>query len=420
MSRWVGGASAPPVSQPAAPPAAPRRGRGGLSPTPPVASRSQELERALVAQVGPAVERAFRESLPAWFDGVRRPMPWREGGADGRRDPYRVWVSEVMLQQTRVETATPYFERFVDAFPTVAALAAAPQDRVLKLWEGLGYYSRARNLHRAAGVVVAEHGGAVPDTEVAFRALPGVGPYTAAAVLSLAFGRPLAVLDGNVVRVLARVFAVEADAKAGPTRRALQTLADRLLDTGDPGRFNEAVMELGAVLCTPRSPACPACPLRGVCAAYAEGAPERYPVVSKAKPVPHHTVVVAVVADGAGRLLIQRRPEDAMLGGLWEFPGGKQEPGEALAETCRREVREELGVEVEVGRALARVEHAYSHFRITLHAFRCRLTEGEPVSASGEPVRWVRPESLDDYAFPRANRRVIEALQAEVRQPRLL
>ncbi|MDT0630512.1 A/G-specific adenine glycosylase [Rubrivirga sp. S365] len=385
-----------------------------------MASRSQELERALVARVGPAVEEAFRESLPAWFDGVRRPMPWREGGADGRRDPYRVWVSEVMLQQTRVETATPYFERFVEAFPTVAALAAAPQDRVLKLWEGLGYYSRARNLHRAAGVVVAEHGGAVPDTEAAFRALPGVGPYTAAAVLSLAFGRPLAVLDGNVIRVLTRVFAVEADAKAGPTRRALQTLADQLLDTDDPGRFNEAVMELGALLCTPRSPNCPNCPLNGVCAAYAEGAPERYPVTSKAKPVPHHTVVVAVAADGAGRLLIQRRPEDAMLGGLWEFPGGKQEPGETLAETCRREVREELGVEVEVGRALARVEHAYSHFRITLHAFRCRLAGGEPVSASGEPIRWVQPESLDDYAFPRANRRVIEALQAEVRQPRLL
>ena len=380
----------------------------------------ESLERALVGRVTPPVEGAFREALPTWFDGARRPMPWRESGADGRRDPYRVWVSEVMLQQTRVETATPYFERFVAAFPTVRALAEAPQDRVLKLWEGLGYYSRARNLHRAAQAVADQHGGAVPDTEAVFRALPGVGPYTAAAVLSLAFDRPLAVLDGNVIRVLARVFAVEADAKAGPTRRALQTLADRLLDAERPGRFNEAVMELGATLCTPRSPDCPRCPLNGVCAAYAEGEPERYPVTSKAKPVPHHTVVVAVIDDGAGRLLIQRRPEDAMLGGLWEFPGGKQEPGEALAETCRREVREELGVEVDVGVPLARVEHAYSHFRITLHAFRCRRTGGEPVSASGEPVRWVRPEDLDDYAFPRANRRVIEALQAEARQPRLL
>ena len=380
----------------------------------------ESLERALARGVTPPVEAAFRGALPAWFDGAQRPMPWRASGADGRRDPYRVWVSEVMLQQTRVETATPYFERFVAAFPTVEALAAAPLDDVLKRWEGLGYYSRARNLWRAARAVAAEHGGEVPDTEAAFRALPGVGPYTAAAVLSLAFDRPLAVLDGNVARVLARVFAVEADAKAGRTRRALQALADRLLDAERPGRFNEAVMELGATVCTPRSPDCPRCPLNGVCAAYAEGEPERYPVTSKAKPVPHHTVVVAVVADGAGRLLIQRRPEDAMLGGLWEFPGGKQEPGEALPETCRREVREELGVGIEVGAPLARVEHAYSHFRITLHAFRCRLVEGEPRSASGEPVRWVRPEDLDGYAFPRANRRVIEALQAEVCQPRLL
>ena len=378
------------------------------------------LAERLIARVDADTEAAFREALPTWFDTARRPMPWRASGADGRRDPYRVWVSEVMLQQTRVETATPYFERFVAAFPDTAALAAAPLDRVLRLWEGLGYYSRARNLHRAAQAVVAEHGGVVPDTEAAFRALPGVGPYTAAAVLSLAFGRPLAVLDGNVIRVLARVFAVDADAKAGRTRRALQALADRLLDAGDPGRFNEAVMELGATVCTPRSPACPRCPLNTVCEAYAEGEPERYPVTSKAKPVPHHTVVVAVVADGAGRLLIQRRPEDAMLGGLWEFPGGKQEPGEELEETCRREVREELGVEVGVGEAFARVEHAYSHFRITLHAFWCRLVAGEPVSVSGQPVAWVRPEDLDDYAFPRANRRVIEALQAEVRQPRLL
>lgn len=383
----------------------------------PAADRA--LRDRLLGAVTPEVLAAFRRSLPDWFDGARRPMPWREAGPDGRRDPYRVWVSEVMLQQTRVETATPYFLRFVEAFPTVGDLAAASQDGVLKRWEGLGYYSRARNLHRAAGLVVAEHGGRVPSDPEAFRALPGVGPYTAAAVLSLAFGEPLAVLDGNVIRVLARVFAVEADAKAGRTRSALQDLASRLLDPDDPGRWNESVMEVGATVCTPRAPACGRCPLNGVCAAYAEGQPEAYPVTSAAKPTPHHTVAVAVVVGPDGRLLIQRRPESAMLGGLWEFPGGKQEPGESVEAACRREVREELGVDIVVERPVALVQHAYSHFRITLHAFRCRLAPDARPPEPTDTLRWVRPDELDDFAFPRANRRVIEALQAEARAPSL-
>ncbi len=378
------------------------------------------LDDALAAAALPEVGAAFREALPAWFDGARRPMPWREPGADGRRDPYRVWVSEVMLQQTRVETATPYFRRFVDRFPTVGALAGAPLDDVLKSWEGLGYYSRARNLHRAAQQVVAEHGGQVPSDETAFRALPGVGPYTAAAVLSLAFDTPLAVLDGNVIRVLTRVFAVTADARAGRTRTALQTLADALLDRERPGRWNESVMELGATVCTPRSPACPRCPLRHVCQAAALGTPEAFPVVSKRAPTPHHTIAVGVVTDDAGRILIQRRPEDAMLGGLWEFPGGKVEPDESPDAACAREIREELGIDVAVGTPVARVEHAYSHFRITMHAFRCRLVAGEPQTETGEPWAWVAVDDLDGYAFPRANGRVIEALREEVRAPRLL
>ncbi|WP_412063148.1 A/G-specific adenine glycosylase [Rubrivirga sp. IMCC45206] len=379
-----------------------------------------ELGDALVEAVTTADRAAFRDALPAWFDGARRPMPWRESGPDGRRDPYRVWVSEVMLQQTRVDTATPYFRRFIARFPDVATLAAAPIDDVLKLWEGLGYYSRARNLHRAAGVVVAEHDGVIPSDSDAFRALPGVGPYTAAAVLSLSFDTPLAVLDGNVIRVLARVFAVEADARAGKTRAALQRLADKLLDRERPGRWNEAVMELGATLCTPRQPACPRCPLRPVCRAAATGQPEAFPVVSKRKAVPHHTIAAGLVFDAAGRVLIQRRPEDAMLGGLWEFPGGKVEAGESIEEACSREIAEELGIRVEVGRPVAIVDHAYSHFQITMHALRCTHLSGEPSTETGEPWAWVSVADLDDYAFPRANRHVIEALREEARAPRLL
>lgn len=378
------------------------------------------LGTALQDATRPEVRTAFRKALPAWFDGARRPMPWREPGPGGNRDPYRVWVAEVMLQQTRVDTATPYFRRFVERFPNVRDLAAAPIDDVLKLWEGLGYYSRARNLHRAAQQVVEQHAGRVPSDEEAFRALPGVGPYTSAAVLSLAFDAPLAVLDGNVIRVLTRVFAIDADARAGKTRRQLQTLADALLDPDRPGRWNESVMELGATICTPRSPACRRCPLDSVCQAFASGAPEGYPVVSKRAPVPHHTISVGLVMDQESRVLIQRRPEDAMLGGLWEFPGGKVEEGETPGEACARELEEELGITVEVGAPIARVDHAYSHFRITMHAFRCRLVSGEPQTETGEPLAWVSVDALDEYAFPRANRRVIDALIDEARAPRLL
>ena len=346
-------------------------------------------------------------------------MPWRETGPDGRRDPYRVWISEIMLQQTRVETATPYFLRFVEAFPDVAALAAAPQDRVLKLWEGLGYYSRARNLHRAAQQIVSEHGGVFPRAPEAVRALPGVGPYTSAAVLSLAFGHPAAVLDGNVIRVLGRVLAVEADSRKPATRKALQAVADALLTADRPGDFNEAVMELGATVCTPRAPACGRCPLREVCAARAAGAPEAFPVVSKRAPTPHVDVAVGVVLDDAGRVLIQKRPESAMLGGLWEFPGGKVEPGETPEAACRRELREETGLDVEIAAPLARVDHAYSHFKVTLHAFRCRHLGGTPRHESGEPIRWVARAELDTYAFPTANRKILDRLADDARAPTL-
>lgn len=345
-------------------------------------------------------------------------MPWRETDARGQRDPYCVWISEVMLQQTRVDTALPYFERFTEAFPTVEALAEAPIDDVLKRWEGLGYYSRARNLHKAAKQVVAEHDGVFPRDETSVRSLPGIGPYTAAAVLSLSFGTPLAVLDGNVIRVLARVFAVEQDSKKPSTRRELQHLADALLDTDHPGRFNESVMELGATVCTPRSPACPVCPLQSVCAACASGDPEVYPVVAKRKPVPHKAIAVGLVYD-EGRVLIQRRPEDAMLGGLWEFPGGKIEPGESPEAACARELAEETGLSVQVEAEIARVDHAYSHFTVTLHAFRCTVASGGVQTSSGEPHAWVTADQLDDYAFPRANRKILDALKESARQPSL-
>jgi A/G-specific adenine glycosylase len=377
------------------------------------------MTRGFAGAISEAHLEAFREHLTAWFDGARRPMPWRQPGPDGRRDPYRVWLSEVMLQQTRVDQAAPYFERFTAAYPTLRDLAAADLDDVLRLWEGLGYYSRARNLHRAVREVASRYDARVPDSEEDFRALPGVGAYTAAAVLSLAFDTPLAVLDGNVIRVLTRVFAIGDDAGRAATRRHLQDLATALLDPRQPGRFNEALMELGATVCTPRAPDCPACPLASICAARSASAQEDYPVTARKAPVPHHDIAVALIFDDDGRVLVQRRPQDGMLGGLWEFPGGKVRDAEVPATAAVRETREELGVVVAIGAPLARIRHTYSHFRITLHAFEARMESGEPVHHRGEEIRWVRIADLENLAFPRANRRLIEALSARGGNPTL-
>lgn len=334
-------------------------------------------------------------------------MPWRETD-----DPYRIWISEVMLQQTRVDQAEPYYRRFVERFPSVENLAEAPLDDVLLCWEGLGYYSRARHLHQAARKVVEDFDGQIPDAEDEIRALPGVGPYTAAAVLSIAYDRPKAVLDGNVIRVLTRVFRVDEEARRAATRRKLSDVAQALLQPDRPGDYNQALMELGATVCTPRAPNCPSCPLRVVCGAADAGDPEAYPVTAKRAPIPHHNVAVGVLFDDAGNVLIQKRPENGMLGGLWEFPGGKQEPDETVPEACTRELREELGVDVVVGEAFHEMSHAYSHFRITLHAFLARLPSGSRISTA-RPTRWVAPSTLHEYAFPRANRKLIDRLERE-------
>ena len=354
----------------------------------------------------------FSSSLTTWFPSAARDLPWRR-----TRDPYHIWLSEVMLQQTRVDQALPYYERFLAAFPTLKDLASANLDAVLRCWEGLGYYSRARHFHRAAALVMARHQGQIPADYPAFRALPGVGPYTAAAVLSIAFGLPYAVLDGNVIRVLTRFFAVRDDVKATATRKRLQALADALLDPAAPGLFNEAVMELGATVCTPSAPSCGVCPLQPACRAAALGTQEAFPVSRKKAPIPHYDVAVGLIFDAEGKVFIQRRPEDGLLGGLWEFPGGKREPGETPEDTCRRELREELGVEVAVSGCFHRLNHAYTHFKITLHAFLCRIRQGTPSPRHGAPTAWVLPADLQDYAFPRANRRLIERLLHDLTRP---
>ncbi len=355
---------------------------------------------------------AFHDDLTQWYHRVKRAMPWRAS-----TDPYRIWISEIMLQQTRVDQMTPYYERFVSP-PSrlVKALADAPQDDVLKAWEGLGYYSRARNLHRAAKRVVNVFGGRVPDDHAAFIALPGVGPYTAAAVQSIAFGGSYAVLDGNVLRVLSRVFGIDDPINRPAVRTHFQRIADALLAPTNPGDYNQAVMELGATVCTPKNPTCPVCPLSSVCVARAQSRQSELPYKEPKKKRPHHHVSVALLTRADGRFLIQRRPNDAMLGGLWELPGGKREPDESDAGACVRELTEELDIDAQVGERLAQVEHAYSHFTVTVTAFAC-TTEDEPTTEL--ETHWIRMEERDAYAFPRANHKLFDQMAARRAAPSL-
>lgn len=340
-----------------------------------------------------------------WFDKNKRTMPWRETS-----DPYKIWISEIMLQQTQVATVIPYYNRFLEKFPTVDSLANATQQSVLKVWEGLGYYSRARHMHAAAKEVVENYGSTFPDTYSELLNLKGIGPYTAAAVSSIAFQRHHAVVDGNVIRVLSRYFGIRDDVRRSKVKSEIQTLADSILSKERPGDFNQAVMELGATICTPTQPSCGSCPLSPNCIAYKKSETDTIPYKSPRKKVPHHHIGVGLITDSDERLLISLRPDDAMLGGLWEFPGGKKEKGEAIKSTVKRELREELGVNVSVGDKFMDLKHAYSHFKITLHAFWCKIESGSPSPNSSEELRWVSLSEIDEYPFPKANKVLIEKL----------
>ncbi len=345
----------------------------------------------------------FSTRLLAWFAANARDLPWRR-----ERTPYRVWVAEMMLQQTQAHTVVPYYERFLARFPDVQTLAEAPLEDVLKMWEGLGYYARARHLHAAAQEIVAEHNGQLPDTFEELLALPGIGRYTAGAVASIAFGRDVTAVDGNARRVLARMLAIREPLKP----REWETLAASLLPSGQAGAFNEALMELGATVCTPRAPHCETCPICNLCQAYTLGEQESLPVRRPRREIPHYDVTAAVLVCDDGRVLVTQRNADDMLGGLWEFPGGKREGDETLAECLAREMREELGIEIEVGEPLTLVEHAYTHFLITLHAFHCWLIAGEPRCLDCAAFRWVTLAELDALPMSVADRKIARVLQA--------
>lgn len=345
----------------------------------------------------------LRRSLLAWFAVHQRPTPWRS-----TPDPYRVWVAEVMLQQTQTATVIPYYERFMERFPTVQALADAPLEEVLRYWEGLGYYARARNLHRAAQLI-AQNGGQLPRTADQLRELPGIGAYTAGAIASIAFGQPTPVVDGNVSRVLARLLWLKGDLRAHAAQKRLWQLAQELVDPQQPGAFNQAMMELGSTVCLPVQPRCGACPVSHLCTAYQRGQPTAVPEPSRRTAMQARVDVSALVLR-EGRYLLARRAPEGLWGGLWEFPRATRGGCESLENVALRAAAQ-LAIQIEPLQTLTSVQHAVTASRIRLYGYLCQWITGE-AQPTGiyDAAEWVVPDALEGYPLPAPQRRLARAL----------
>jgi A/G-specific adenine glycosylase len=350
-------------------------------------------------------KRYFSDHLLAWYRRGNRDLPWRRS-----RDPYHIWVSEVMLQQTRVETVIPYYNRFLERFPTIDTLADAPEEDVLKLWEGLGYYSRARNLQSAVREVKERYGSVVPDTKEEISSLRGVGPYTSGAILSIAYNVPEPAVDGNVMRVLSRYFLIEEDIMKPATRTLMEKLARELIPDGAAGDFNQALMELGALVCMPRSPHCLTCPVMEQCSGRHEGKEEALPVKKKAKP-PRPERRLAALIEGSGpnegKVLIRQRPQEGLLARMWELPHVLVEPeayesDEQAMTLLRERLQRETELPVQPIAAYMDAEHTFSHIHWEMKVFRCRY--GSTSSSLPELMpfhyRWVDGGELEQYALP--------------------
>ena len=345
----------------------------------------------------------LRTLLLDWFDAHKRDLPWRHTD-----DPYRIWVSEIMLQQTQVDRVIAYYDRFLNAFPTVQTLAKAPLEAVLKLWEGLGYYSRARNLHRAAGIIVNEHGGRFPRTLDEARALPGIGAYAAGAILSIAYDERVPAIDANVKRVLARVFCIEEDPARGDAKARIAEAAADGVPADRPGDFNQALMELGALICVAGNPGCLVCPLAEVCLARQQGIQARIPPPRPSVTVHQQAVVALVERDG--RYLLARRPTEGVWGGLWEFPNRIMEriadPLEALEMLLQRE----FGLDVSAAGMLTCFDYGIMNRHVELSAYLCSHQTGEATPTDHIAVQWLSPAELVEPAMPSPHRTVADTL----------
>jgi len=340
----------------------------------------------------------IQKNLLCWFNKKGRDLPWRK-----TRDPYAIWVSEIMLQQTQVATVIPYYQRFLKSYPTIRHLAKADLSKVLKLWEGLGYYSRARNLHRASNVVLNHFQGKIPDDLKDLLGLPGIGRYTAGAILSIAFNKEAPILDGNVKRVLSRLLAISEDQKK--TEGLLWKLSESLIPKGRANSFNQAIMDLGAVICTPEDPHCPRCPLRHLCKGKASGEPTKYPSKKVRKKIPRITAVSAVIQRN-GRVLLNHRPPRGLLGGLWEFPNWRNEEKRRLRLRFRlkNHIKKEMGINAEVKDSLGTFKQTFTHFRLILHVFHCGAINGKGKG------KWVAIHHLDLFPMSRIHRRIAESI----------
>ena len=348
----------------------------------------------------------FSSDLLTWYDKNARQLPWRSFPT-----PYRVWVSEIMLQQTRVETVLPYFERFLHRFPSLDSLASANQEDVLRLWEGLGYYSRARNLHKAAQIILSELAGQIPSKSDQLEGLPGIGHYTAAAIASIAFGEPVAAVDGNIKRIYSRILALQEALGSTSFEKAVEDYAQSVLPLELPGDFNQALMDLGSNVCLPRQPLCLACPVQDHCLAFKQGKQNDLPIRVKKASVPHYEVCVAVILLD-GNVLLSQREQKGLLAGLWEFPGGKYEQVDNSLEHClKREVLEKTGLEIAVGEKIGIFKHAYTHFKIIVHAWHAKLLSDQLLMIP-ENYGWVSPDNLTDYPMGKVARKISDNIIA--------
>jgi len=334
-----------------------------------------------------------------WYQKNKRNLPWR-----GEKEAYRVWVSEIMLQQTRVETVIPYYGRWLQKFPMVRDLAQASEETVILLWEGLGYYARVRNMHNTAKILVEQYEGIFPHSSEALRKLPGIGDYTANAIASICFHIPVIALDANGKRIFARLLDLDQPVSTNQTKKKIEQFATNLLEKVDAGDFNQAIMDLGSSICVSLEPQCRNCPLPSFCGAYKQNTQSLRPVLKQKKAIPFYQVVAAAISDEGGRYLLAKRPKGGMLPGLWEFPGGKVESGEDDPAALRREIREELDTTISVGTLIGSYRHAYTHFRVEVRAYRCGLDGAMPQALEAQELVWVKCEEMARFAMGKVDR----------------